>query len=239
MLCSRYTFPTCTHVHTMYGNSQQLPVHASCLYFLSLLPVQVWPYLLGLYPVSSTHQEREAILERVTRQYNKVLSEWRQVEATKEEIVLEAVNGHRVGSSYSREVSPTLSLISPSPRSSPDRSHDMNGLSCDVTRDQPCARLDDAQELNGDETHPSLRNQAEPSHDQEDQSHDQTQASPSPCQSPSKQSDEARRSESPLMPPGPEELVFASQKLSSQGKIFAKELFNIDKDIPRCDRDFW
>lgn len=40
-------------------------------------------------------------------------------------------------------------------------------------------------------------------------------------------------------PPDPEELIMSSSKLDSRGKIFVKELYNIDKDIPRCDRDYW
>ena len=42
-----------------------------------------------------------------------------------------------------------------------------------------------------------------------------------------------------LYPHNPEEVVMSSLKLDSRAKVFVKELYNIDKDIPRCDRDYW
>ena len=37
----------------------------------------------------------------------------------------------------------------------------------------------------------------------------------------------------------PEEVVTSSLKLDAMAKLFVKEMYNIDKDIPRCDRDYW
>ena len=204
--------------------------------------------MLGLYPANSTQRERKAIAERATQQYNAIMSEWRQVETTKKEIEVEAVNGHRVGSIYSRsrEGSPTLSVLSSTPDLSPERntpealedlasSSDtaVNGLSCDGSRDQPLATLDD--HTTGDEELPPMHNGVCQSCDEGEESCDQ----PTPTRGDAEDTaNRARRSDSPL-PPSPEELVMLSMKLSSQGKLFAKELFNIDKDIPRCDRDYW
>lgn len=225
--------------------------------------MQVWPYLLGLYPVSSSREEREAILDSATQHYNKALSEWQQVEATKKEIELEAVNGHRVGSEGSRGASPALSVISNSPLQSPVRtiprdteSHDLscdadatgveNGLPQDEGRDQPVAATPSHE---GDSDLPPSSPNGNASHDRENTSHDQDKAASrdqdnpshdqvSSAQSPATKSSTRQQLEE-MWPPTPEELVMSSQKLDSQGKVFVKELINIDKDIPRCDRDYW
>jgi len=41
-----------------------------------------------------------------------------------------------------------------------------------------------------------------------------------------------------MLPPNLGDVVMASPRMNPQAKAFLKELFNIDKDIPRCDRDY-
>ncbi len=221
---------------------------------------QVWPYLLGLYPVGSTEKQRAAILEHATAHYSKVKAEWQQVEATKKEIELEAaVSGHRGGSVHlgSREDSPTLSTISNSPLLSPVRnqdatfdnicngSHDSGEESRDVVDDRLGRSSGEEVLVNGDavsESHdqpsaevtnhgkaPSINPPTQ--HHQEDESHDHSHLNTEEYASRLSQ-------DSLVIRPDPEELLMTSPKLDSHGRLFIKELYNIDKDIPRCDRDY-
>ena len=213
-------------------------------------------------------------MKQITEQYEQVLGAWQGVELTKKEIEneVEVVNGHRSGS-VGDLISPSLSTISGSLPSSPDRSctvtsdrsHcksrdilcdlksgegngdctpvvEINGISYDSISN--CVErideelLDDAVISQGERKssdkhydnfspYQSLDLSNDQSHDRShDQSHDQT------CNS-------ELSSSGLLFPHDPEELVMSSLKLNSRDKVFVKELYTIDKDIPRCDRDYW
>lgn len=204
-------------------------------------------------------------MKQSTEQYEQVLGEWQGVELTKREIEKEVVNSHRSGSLHDL-VSPSLSTISGSLPSSPDMSrietpdgsHDKSrDLSCDQQLDEGKGDSTPVMENNGlSHDQEDVRNGVEESYEESldsstnkpldncspylsrDQSHDQA-----PDQSRDQSYDQCNNSDlSPsrlLYPHDPEELVMSSRKLSSRAKVFVKELFNIDKDIPRCDRDYW
>ncbi len=215
--------------------------------------------------MGSTEQERKDLLKRYTEEYKKVMSEWKEVEATKKEIELEVRYLDEEKALQSR--SPSLSTISqssldlarvnqecgehdtPSHDGSCDHqpdSHSIHDQSHDDDDDdhvQPCAEVGDI----------SIQSEVlESSYNQSpDQSHDQT-PDQSPDSSPHKHLSHVESDPSPVITdgngahlhplfyrPDPEELVMSSRKLDSKGKIFIKELYNIDKDIPRCDRDYW
>lgn len=214
-----------------------------------------------MFPVNSSREERAAILLRSTEHYNKVLGEWQQVEATKKEIELEAMSGHRVGSVCSRENSPTLSFAT-SPFLSPgtsqifEESHDLSGdhqlgdvvhALNGLSHDQPCNGQPSAEVLSRVEvvvSHDQSHDQAPGQSCNEDETaHDATP--PSCDHSPSHEyTDDQWTGEEGvkvdhLFPPDTEEVVMSSVKFDSLGKEFVKNLYNIDKDIPRCDRDYW
>lgn len=254
----RMAYFTCVHVLSGWFIVHHLSV-------FPLTYIQVWPYLLGVYPAESTQEERADILKKSTEQYEQVLAAWQGVELTKREIEKEVVlvNGHRSGS-VGDLVSPSLSTISGSLPSSPDRSRTGTpDRSHDNSGDPACHQQSDEDSggptpvVENGVTHNNLeviRNGLEESDEDGavnsqrkrhfdskhlddcslNQSHDQSheQASDQDCD----------RDHSPahlLFPHDPEELVMSSLKLDSRAKVFVKELYNIDKDIPRCDRDYW
>ena len=243
----------------------------------------MWPYLLGVYPVKSTKEERAAILREHTDQYEHILGEWQRVEHTKKEIEKEVVlgNDHRSGSVGDRN-SPALSFISgsdsPLERSftrTPDRLNEVSDdLSCDQERGRGCRDSMSALEngvshdnglkgvCNGVVGSGDLLYSTVISKENEDfsgkhledcspyQSHDDSHDQSGDellGQSYQQSQDEscdhtADNDGSPLhllLHHNPEELVMSSQKLDSRARVFVKELYNIDKDIPRCDRDYW
>ena len=224
----------------------------------------MWPYLLGLYPVKSTQEERVEILKMYTEKYNRSLSEWQKVEATKKEIEEETArvfNGHRIGSFSPDIESPSLSTISRSSSNSrdnsrscsPDPSHDQShDIPSDkqhfssrngdiLLQDQPCAELnytgreyvedkDDVFESSSQ----SLNQVVAKSHDNQLPNHLSKTVHNYSIASSSGLDNVTLNSYH-----DPEEMVISSLKLDAKGKVFVKELYNIDKDIPRCDRDYW
>lgn len=47
------------------------------------LNLQVWPYLLGLYPVESTEEEKAAIDQKYSDSYHQILAEWKEIDRIK------------------------------------------------------------------------------------------------------------------------------------------------------------
>ena len=174
-----------------------------CLCVASLLSpssVQVWPYLLGVFPVGCSEAEREAVLSQAEVDYCTVLKQWKVVETRQREIQIRAAmvtNGFQ--ESHSR--SPSLSSISAgsSAPSSPDHTpnaisstHDVNHATGQTVEDS------------------ALTSSPKKSHDNKIKSCD-----------PEEQFDKSHH------------------QLDAKGEWFVRELFNIDKDIPRLDRDYW
>ena len=86
----------------------------------------------------------------------------------------------------------------------------------------------------------SSHDQGTPSLDQNASSHDQGAVSHDhSCLNQEYPSAHSLSQDSLAVTPDPEELLMTSPKLDSHGRVFVKELYNIDKDIPRCDRDYW
>ena len=48
--------------------------------------LQVWPYLLGLYPVDCSDEEKTSIKKQCEKQYDTVLSNWKHDETLQKEI---------------------------------------------------------------------------------------------------------------------------------------------------------
>lgn len=213
----------------------------------------MWPFLLGLYPMNSTEQEREDILRHSTEQYTATLAEWKSVEDTKKEVELEAVlvNGYQV---RNREASASLSTISPSPSDSPSKSAGSSpDLSNDISHDRSHDQYDDLAvfdtQSHDENSFPSpnrshehspskhsKKAEASPGHSEGGRLEENLEATPDH----SNQEDDLQEvPPPPVLSPDPIEAVMLSLKLDSKGKLFAKELYNIDKDIPRCDRDYW
>lgn len=143
-----------------------------------------------------------------------------------------------------------------------ERSHDRSReRSCERVDDVSNGLSHDSHLINGPssqevaESHAKAENDnkklAIVSDDQDHQSHDETQLSHdtthlAPDESPLVNGHMSDRGEdldgstthSDIFPPDPEEVVMGSTRLDSQGREFVKNLYNIDKDIPRCDRDY-
>ena len=201
--------------------------------------------------MNSSREERAAILLHSTEHYNKVLGEWQQVETTKKEIELEALSGHRIGSDCSRENSPTLSFITTSPLLSPgtsqifEESHDLSGdhqlgdvvhAVNGLSHDRPCS----AEVQSRVEVVVSHAESHNHTPGEDETAHDATPHSPRhECAAGDQEAGEGDAKVDHLFPLDTEEAVMSSVKFDSLGKEFVKNLYNIDKDIPRCDRDYW
>ena len=146
-----------------------------------------------MLPVGCSEAERDAILTRVTEDYQVVLKKWKLVETRQKEIKIRAAmvtNGY----DETRSPSPTLSSISAessvevSPAHSPSVSHATG------------------QTINEDGASHGTSSPRR-SHDNKLKSHDPD--------------------------------MHSHHQLDAKGEWFVRELFNIDKDIPRCDREYW
>ena len=299
-------------------------------------PTQVWPYLLGLYPVTSTKRERATIDQRGSDAYHQALAEWKEVDRiqsiiTERERVkrlskrmvvpapMMAPGGHQVNG-VATEVLPSepVPITTTDPSSSPVRSHSSSPSLYSIS---PSSTPERGRRLRVPSfTEPSLNEDAELNHSQmqtdladqlqEHNTHTVPYASGiaigpddlqtnsiyfnsdsvdgavssslgkvqnGPTHGPSEDRGEsvndvggaeltilleatAREevlfSEPPTVPESqlvangggeggdresdPVDDGFGEEEfLDSKGQAFAEELFKIDKDIPRCDRDYW
>ncbi|XP_064404269.1 small G protein signaling modulator 1-like [Halichondria panicea] len=138
---------------------------------------QVWPYLLGVFPITSSEQEREKILSNIICSYNKSIQAWKGVEIAHRKQKLRT---------ESQQSSPSLSIISPPP--SPrciDDMHAPSGNEADDIAQLPKHLENDIEQLVS-------------------------------C-----------------------DFVDSGSELDAKGLSFIEELEAIDKDVPRCDRNYW
>ena len=143
----------------------------------------MWPYLLGVFPITSSEQGREEILSNIIRSYNESIQAWKGVEIAhrKQKFCAE-----------SQQSSPSLSIISPPP--SPrciDDMHIPSGNGADDIAQLPKHLENDIEQL---------------------VSYD---FSVFEC------------------------AVRSGCELDAKGLSFIEELEAIDKDVPRCDRNYW
>ncbi len=223
--------------------------------------------MLGFYPITSTEEERKAILRKTLTEYKTSLEAWQKVEQTKKEIEKEVVltNGHR-SDSVGDLGSPSLSTISgssaehsrggtPEPLSSVSPGRDVTDeapsksgqeqspvhVNGDLSHDLPVVAVnglvtsntgaDDSREPNVHSSYSEDTSDASSvMYESHDRSHDH---------SPNGVVCASDGAADLLFPHSPEEAVMSSLKLDSKSKVFVKELYNIDKDVPRCDRDYW
>lgn len=142
----------------------------------------MWPYLLGVFPVTSTETEKVEIVSKLSIKYRELTQAWKRVEMIHRKQKLSAeYNGS----------SPSLSVISPSP-------------SCDDDDDKNIICVQDETE---------------------------NVASPSSLQN---AIDKVFVQSKDVF-----DFVHPNSELDEEGETFIKELETIDKDVPRCDRDYW
>ncbi len=140
---------------------------------------QVWPYLLGVFPITSTKSEKEKILSELSIKYKNFTQAWKRVEN---------INRKQKLRTDCEESSPPLSIISPSPSFYDNDDIPSQG------------------EAENDTSPASLQNEINKLAAQEN---------------------------------GVFDFIHPSYELDDEGQMFIKELDTIDKDIPRCDRDYW
>ena len=166
---------------------------------------QVWPHILGVFPVGCSEEEKQSILSQAKEDYQIILKQWKVVETRQKEIRIRAAmvtNGYE----ETRSPSPTLSSVSAS------------SAETSPTRSPPSVSRATGQTISEDSSpHNGLSSPRRPiasprrSHDNKLKSHD-----------PETQVDKVHQTQ-----------------LDAKGEWFIRELFNIDKDIPRCDREYW
>ncbi len=149
-------------------------------------PSQVWPTLLGVYPATSSLDQRKDILTTITASYRELMAGWRRSEVTHRQLTRAADNSH--------ESSPSLSSISPSPPQLSPCHHGNNDTVPMAT--QVIAELE-ALGVDSD----GLSSEGIPAMS---------------C-----------------------DYIQPMAELDEKGEKFLQDLYNIDKDIPRCDRDYW
>lgn len=195
----------------------------------------MWPYLLGVYPIDSTTQERADILMQHTQAYSDLMFGWKTAELTHREIQrLEFCSG---------ESSPALSSVSASPDNSPQHNH--NGVQSDEATPSPNGASEATPSPNG-------TNEATPT------PNGAKETTPIPVEQGDpliiersngvSLKDVCGHVENGLssdyvmshdQPPISCDFLRPSSQLDAKGSSFIQELYNIDKDIPRCDRDYW
>ena len=161
--------------------------------------------------MTSTAVEREAILSDITHLYRQLMSEWRRSEVTHQELMRVAEG--------SRESSPTLSSVRPSPPTVSPLHHGNTEASPVPSSEEmtpvPATPIIATPTL-PDEDHFLLKLGLE---NGLTNGHDHV----IPHEIPPMSCDHLK----PM------------DKLDERGLQFVQELYNIDKDIPRCDRDYW
>ena len=248
--------------------------------------LQVWPYLLGLYPVDCSDEEKTSINKQCEKQYDTVLSNWKHAEELQKEIealmpqrlspgglllmdrtrngapepatVAQNGNSHTesdqrsprghtsvefefksptiqisertsspVNSDGSRSSSPcshTLSDLSSSGNSSPDLQHKGGGagggagwVGAHQSQAKPqSSSVPNGSLANGEAGHPA---RGDPENPPKCLDHE-----------------EELLQLGLLVPP---QRLARNGHLSDSESVFLEELVKIDKDIPRCDRDYW
>ena len=154
----------------------------------------MWPYILGVYPIGCSEEDRQAIMSQATEDYQAVLKQWKVVEARQKEIQIRAAF---VTNGFDERRSPSPSLSSISAESSAETSPTHSPSVSNAT----------GQTING-EIAPQVKGSPKKSRNPKLKSHDP-------------------------------ELETSQLQLDAKGELFVRELFNIDKDIPRLDREYW
>ena len=230
---------------------------------MTLLGVlQVWPYLLGLYPVDCSEEEKTSINQQWEKQYSAVLSKWKRAERLQKEI--EALMPQRVFPGglvdRTRNGAPEPAMVGQnenglmecdqgSPRGHADIELDIKPPAS--PQNQGSVRTPSPVDVDGS-TLPDLSSSSNGSLDLHHKadgtdwtSSHQSQSTP---QSSSVARDKSETSEAgdPVRDERLEELTLPIQRrLASDGRlsdsevVFLDQLIKIDKDIPRCDRDYW
>ena len=159
---------------------------------------QVWPYLLGLFPVESTTNELSQLIHQRNNSYRQVLREWKTVEK----------DHYRNNDPTSTPLAVRQGLWGEDAVSTESRSSaDSNILSLE-TKSQAHADLIDLEIT-----------------------------SSSLSQDDEKIAREVHTDDSSVRMSPPSKLPL-NPELSEKERLFIAELFKIDKDIPRCDRDY-
>ena len=169
---------------------------------------QVWPYLLGLFPVESTTNELSQLTHQRNNSYKQVVKEWKTLErdhyrnndpTSTPLVVRHGLWGEDAVSSGSLSAADSNILPSePSANKLKSQSHDLIDL--EITSSSSLSQDDEkiAREVDVDDSNSvSIR----------------------------------------VSPPSALPLK-AVTDLSEKERLFIAELFKIDKDIPRCDRDY-
>ena len=165
--------------------------------------------MLGVFPIGCSEAERDSIVSQTKDDYHAVLKQWKVVEVRQKEIQIRAAMVTNGGCEETRSPSPSLSSISADSSAESSPSLSPRHIS-NAT----------GQALNGGSAAQSPKR----SHDSKVKSHD----------SKVKSHDSKVKSHDPEVQLGKSHLP-----LDAKGEWFVRELFNIDKDIPRCDREYW
>ena len=207
---------------------------------VTVTTVQVWPYLLGLYPPDSSAEERAAIDQLSSVDYQRVLGEWSKVERTQR--AAEEENNQRLPPHSSRTDMATLSGIT----NAEDVCVDVHIALQSQSQQQQQRRRRRASETS-DSSSPSLSSVSRSSSPHSLPG----EPLPPPPPPPPAHSDASSLSSSDdhfagtaadssvghVMSHDPA-LVRRSPELDAKGRWFVDELVKINKDIPRCDRDY-
>ena len=159
--------------------------------------IQVWPYILGVFPIGCSKGEREAILSQATADYQSLLKQWKAVESRQKEIQIRAAMVTN-GFEDVRSRSPSLSSVSAGSSVTSSPGHSPNPTSS---------------------THETNHATGQPIDD---------------SRSPKRSRDHKVKSHDPE-----EQFEKTDLQLDAKGEWFVRELFNVDKDIPRLDREYW
>lgn len=225
---------------------------------------EVWPYLLGLYPVDCSDEEKASINQQWEKQYGAVLSKWKRAEQLQKEI--EGLMPRRVFPiglvGKTRNGAPEPATVSRSENGhmqDPPRGHADIELELEhqaSPQNQSDIRTPSAVDADGS-TLPDLSTSSSTSsldlHHEADGSDwttsHQTQSTPQSSSAAARDVSESGTAAEPvsgvpgknleeLTPPIQQRLA-SDGRLSDSDVVFLDQLLKIDKDIPRCDRDYW
>ena len=224
----------------------------------------MWPYLLGLYPVDCSDEEKASINQQWEKQYDAVLSKWKRAEQLQKEI--EGLMPRRVFPiglvGKTRNGAPEPATVSRSENGhmqDPPRGHADIELELEhqaSPQNQSDIRTPSAVDADGS-TLPDLSTSSSTSsldlHHEADGSDwttsHQTQSTPQSSSAAARDVSESGTAAEPvsgvpgknleeLTPPIQQRLA-SDGRLSDSDVVFLDQLLKIDKDIPRCDRDYW
>lgn len=259
--------------------------------------MQIWPWLLGLFPLSSSEEDREVIMTQSSEHYHECLAAWKKVEiihlrnlekAEKERAekmrklyavsqksqsngTVEALSNDRVGEGEEMDDG-----ASPSKEGASNGVAENGVIDAHDGRDSPAPAPEDQQDIDlrtsspetptltnlptSSPVTPSPTSPCSPLHisqnctaDMHDTSLDSCSGGINGCHSDESvtvngsvsqvESNEERDGdgvggEGDRREEGGE-LEEDEEQLDEIGRHFSDELLKIDKDIPRCDRDYW